>query len=74
MIDEHAKLFLSVLNEKRRRLYFGLESLKLGHGGDVRMAGVTGVNVKTLSCGIKEFLSKEIDLDRINEKEPGGSL
>ena len=31
-------LFSSMLNEKQRRLYAGLESLKLGYGGDQRIA------------------------------------
>jgi len=70
-IDEHAKFFLSVLNEKQRRLYLGLESLILGHGGDVRMAGIAGVNVKTVSRGRKELLSKEINPDRIRREGAG---
>lgn len=65
------KTFLSVLNEKQRRLYLGLESMRLGRGGDVRMASVAGVNVKTVSRGRKELLSKEIDLDRIRRKGAG---
>jgi hypothetical protein len=68
---EHLKTFLSVLNEKQRRLYLGLESIKLGHGGDVRMASVAGINVKTVSRGRKELLSKEIDRDRVRRKGAG---
>lgn len=70
-IHEHLETFLSVLNEKQRRLYLGLESLKLGHGGDVQMAWAAGVNVKTVSRGRKELLSKEIDLDRVRRKGAG---
>lgn len=70
-IIEHFTAFLSVLNEKQRRLYLGLESIKLGHGGDVRMASAAGVNVKTVSRGRQELLSKEIDLDRIRRKGAG---
>lgn len=70
-IIEHLKTFLSVLNEKQRRLYLGLESIKLGHGGDVHMASVAGVNIKTVSRGRHELLSKEIDLDRIRRKGAG---
>ena len=67
----HLKTFLSVLNEKQKRLYLGLESIKLGHGGDVRMASVAEVNVKTVSRGRRELLSREIDLDRIRRKGSG---
>lgn len=70
-IIEHLMTFLSVLNEKQRRLYLGLESIRLGHGGDVRMASVAGVNVKTVSHGRHELLSKEIDLDRVRRKGAG---
>lgn len=71
MIVEHLNTFLSVLNEKQRRLYLGLESIKLGRGGDVRMASVTGVNVKTVARGRKELLSKQIESDRIRCKGAG---
>jgi hypothetical protein len=70
-IIEHLENFLSVLDEKQKRLYLGLESIKLGHGGDVRMASVAGVNVKTVSRGRRELLSKEMDLDRIRRKGAG---
>ena len=70
-IIEHFETFLSVLNEKQRRLYLGLESIRLGHGGDVRIASIAGVNVKTVSRGRRELLSKEIDLDRIRRKGAG---
>jgi len=68
---EHVMTFLSVLNEKQRRLYLGLESIRLGHGGDISMASVAGVNVKTVSRGRKELMSKEIDPDRIRREGAG---
>ena len=68
---EHLKTLLSVLDEKQRRLFLGFESLRIGHGGDVRMALVAGVNVKTVSRGRKELLAKEIDLDRVRHKGAG---
>jgi hypothetical protein len=68
---EHFETFLSLLNEKQRRLYLGLESIRVGHGGDVRIASIAGVNVKTVSRGRHELLSKEIDLTRIRQKGAG---
>jgi len=70
-IIEHFETFLSVLNEKQRRLYLGFESIRLGHGGDVRMASIAGINIKTVSRGRQELLSKQIDLDRIRRKGAG---
>lgn len=70
-ITEHLKTFLTVLNEKQRRLYLGLESMKLGRGGDVHMASIVGVNVKTIARGRKELLSRQINLDRIRRKGAG---
>ena len=44
-IDRHSNelkaaiiLFFSLLDEKQRRLYAGLESVKIGHGGDKKIA------------------------------------
>jgi len=47
---------LPMLNEKQRRLYLGLESIRLGRGGDGRVALVAGVNVKTVAKGRGELL------------------
>jgi hypothetical protein len=70
-IIEYFEAFLSLLNEKQRRLYLGLESIRVGHGGDVRIASLAGVNVKTVSRGRHELLSKQIDLTRIRQKGAG---
>lgn len=70
-LGEHLKTFLSVLNEKQRRLYLGFESLKIGYGGDVQMALSAGVNAKTVSRGRKELLSKAIDAGRVRRKGAG---
>lgn len=61
------KLFLSLLNELQVRLYLGLESMKLGYGGDKTISKLTGVSVKTISKGRKELLSKQITPERIRE-------
>lgn len=61
------KNFLSGLNERQARLYLGLESMKLGYGGDKTISELTGVNVKTISKGRIELLNKEITLARMRE-------
>ncbi len=44
-------IFFSLLDEKQRRLYSGLESLRLGHGGDKQIAELLGLNEKTVAKG-----------------------
>jgi len=51
-------LFYSMLDEKQRRLYAGLESLKVGHGGDRRIAEILFWNDKTVAKGRKELLDR----------------
>lgn len=51
-------LFLSLLDEKQRRLYAGLESLKLGYGGNKKVASYLGVDVHTVAEGKREFLER----------------
>ena len=62
---------LSVLNEKQRRLYLGLESLRIGTGGDTQVALMAGVDVKTVAKGRRELQSREVDMDRIRAAGAG---
>jgi hypothetical protein len=62
-------LFLSSLNEKQRRLFAGLESMRMGRGGDQRIAEWTGLAAHTVAKGRHELLSGDIHLGRI--RQPG---
>jgi hypothetical protein len=64
-------LFSSMLNEKQRRLYAGLESLKLGYGGDQRIAEFIGMDPHTVAKGRRELLEQDLEIDRIR-KAGGG--
>lgn len=64
-IADHMRWLLSVLNEKQSRLYLGFESIRVGHGGDVAIARITGVNVKTIAQGRHELQQRQNDPDRI---------
>ncbi len=64
-------LFFSMLDEKQRRLYAGLESLKTGHGGDARIAELLGLDVGTVSRGRRELVEQDIELERVR-KAGGG--
>lgn len=64
-------LFASLLDEKQRRLYAGLESLKAGKGGDAWIAELLSLNPATISRGRRELLSGEVVGDRVR-KQGGG--
>ena len=64
-------LFYSLLDEKQRRLYAGLESLKLGHGGDAHLASLLQVDPHTVARGRQELLAGEIDPRRVRAKGGG---
>jgi len=64
---ENMLLLLKVLNEKQRRLYLGLESIRVGHGGDAKISRMTGVNVKTVALGRRQLQAGNIDIDRVRE-------
>jgi hypothetical protein len=51
----HINLFLSTLDERQRRLYAGLESEKLGYGGDRQVALITGMSEHTIAKGRREL-------------------
>jgi hypothetical protein len=63
-------LFCSMLNERQRRIYAGLESLKLGHGGDAHIASLLGMDPHTVARGRQELLRGELPSGRI--RVPGG--
>jgi len=66
-------LFCSMLNERQRRLYAGLESLKLGHGGDAHIASLLGMDPHTVVRGRQELMSGDLIHDRVRA-EGGGRL
>jgi len=59
------ELFLSLLDEKQQRLFAGLESIKLGYGGDKKIAHLFGMNMHTVAKGRKELRRGEIETDRV---------
>ena len=64
-------LFFSTLDEKQRRLYAGLESLKLGYGGDKRVASLLEIDVHTVCKGRQQLLSSEFPKDGVRKKGGG---
>ena len=70
-VRESMRLLLSVLNEKQRRLYLGLESIRLGHGGDAKISRIAGVHVKTIALGRRQLQAGNVTADRIREAGGG---
>jgi len=64
-------LFFSILDEGQRRLYAGLESMKLGHGGDRRIAELLGLDPATVAKGRKQLLSQDVERERVRRRGGG---
>jgi hypothetical protein len=62
-------LFSSLLDERQRRLYAGLESLKFGRGGDQRLAELLQLDPRTVARGRKQLLGQDVDWERV--RKPG---
>jgi hypothetical protein len=64
-------LFYSLLDEQQRRLYAGLESLKLGRGGDRQLADVLDLDPHTVARGRYQLLSQDVEVDRARKAGAG---
>lgn len=64
-------LFFCLLDERQRRLFAGLESLKWGYGGDRKVARLLGLDEETVARGRRQLLSHDIEIDRLR-KAGGG--
>lgn len=64
-------LFYSLLDEKQRRLYAGLEAMKFGHGGDQQIANLLGMDASTVARGRRELLASDVERGRIRRKGGG---
>ena len=67
-------LFFNTLDEKQRRLYAGLESLKLGYGGDQRIATFISMDPHTVAKGRRELIEQDFEPDRIRKVGGGRKL
>ena len=64
-------LFFTLLDEQQRRLYAGLESLKIGHGGDQRIADLLVLDRGTVAKGREELLAQDVETDRMRKRGGG---
>ena len=64
-------LFYSLLDEQQRRLYAGLESMKLGHGGDSVLAEFLGLDPHTIARGRRQLLDQDVEVGRARQSGAG---
>jgi hypothetical protein len=57
-------LFYSLLDEQQRRLFAGLESMKLGHSGDSIVAEFLGLDPHTVARGRQQLLDQNVTTGR----------
>ena len=64
-------LFYSLLDEQQRRLYAGLESMKLVHGGDSVLAEFLGLDPHTIARGRRQLLDRDVEVGRARQSGAG---
>jgi len=64
-------LFYSLLDEQQRRLFAGLESLKLGPGGDAILAEFLGLDAHTVARGRQQLLDQTVTTGRTRRSGGG---
>jgi hypothetical protein len=65
-------LFYSLLDEQQRRLFAGLESIRLGHGGDTLLADFLGLDSHTVARGRQQLLDRNIAGPGRTRRKGGG--
>ena len=71
-IEKQMQELYSRLPEKSRRLYAGIEALKLGYGGISYIAKLFSCSRDTVSTGITELAEKEMLPQKRSRKKGGG--
>ncbi len=64
-------LFFSLLNEKQRRLYAGMEAAKLGHGGDRKIAELLDLDCHTVAKGRRELFCGAVERGSVRNAGAG---
>ncbi len=72
VLHHQMNLFLSRLDEQQRRWYVGMESNRIGTGGDLLLSQITGMDVKTIRRGRQELETDLVDRPSERIRLPGG--
>src|SRR5687767_7818575 len=72
-LHQQMNLLLSRLDEAQRRWYVGLESNRIGHGGDRLLSQITGLDEKTIRREREELAAWLADCppDRVRQSGAG---
>ena len=63
--------FMSLLDERQRRLFAALESMRLGRGGDQAVARATGMDPHTIAKGRQELQERDRQLESVRRAGGG---
>lgn len=63
--------FFGLLDERQKRLFAGLQSIQLGHGGDQSVSALLELDVHTVAKGRREILSGQSFDTRLRKKGAG---
>lgn len=69
-VEHQMQRFYRSLNERDRRRYAAVETMKLGHGGIQYVARVLGCDPKTITRGIQELEAEE-ELGKTRQRKKG---
>lgn len=64
-------LFYSTLDEQQRRLYAGLESIRLGRSGDKTVSQLLNIDSDTVARGRKEIMADDVILGQVRRRGGG---
>lgn len=64
-------LFFSLLDERQRRLFAGMEAIRTGKGGDAKISEFLGIDPHTVAKGRRELLSQDIEVERLRQTGAG---
>ncbi len=61
VLHEQINLLMSIMNARQRRLFAAFQAQQMGHGGITRMAGITGLDRKTIHRGMRELTNSDFE-------------
>lgn len=72
ILHHQMNVLMSRLDEAQRRWFAGVESQRLGHGGDVQVSLITGLDEKTIRRGRDELAASLADCPTGRIRRVGG--
>jgi predicted ArsR family transcriptional regulator len=71
-IEKHEQFFFAQMNERGKRLYLGLEAMKLGYNGVAEISQKYNTHKHTVRRGKKELLEQNaLSVQKVRQKGGG---